>query len=80
VRREIKRDPTCNRQQRTDQHVALAAGAEERESIGDDSGDGFEIPSELYPEEKGGGGCAIRVQLILEKIFQGNKTENLKLR
>ena len=63
-----------------DQDVALAAASEHREGVGEDAGEGLEVPGQSRPEKERGVGGAADVQLVLEKVLQRDASQNLGLR
>jgi hypothetical protein len=75
-----QRQPGQCRQGSTDQDVALAPAAEDRERVGQDAGEGLQVPREAGPEKERGVGGAVDVQLVFEQVLQGQAGQHLGLR
>jgi hypothetical protein len=72
--------PGKRRQCRADQDVALAPAAEERERVGQDAGEGFQVPRQPGPEKERGIRGPVGVQFVLEQVLQRQARQNLGLR
>ena len=73
VGRDDQGQPGKHRQGGAEQDVALAAASEQREGVGEDAGEGLEVPGQSRPEEERGIGAAVTCSWFLSRFCSGSR-------